>query len=213
MTESKSTEFHFWGRKSYQEADQLQESAWQNVKNGHSGIILGGEVDFVVTQGLRANPAHLLNSSIKPVQTRRGGETTLHSPGQLVIYPVISLRERGLGVKQYIEALLEASTQTFRDFGILAEWRWDPLGIWTSDGKIGFCGVQVRSGITQHGLALNLTNDLSHFGKIMSCGLQTAFYDKAENHVAFMDLETFFEKWCENFGRSQTGIGLDLATL
>lgn len=199
MIASSSIKNHYWGLLSYEEADLLQVQAWQSVKAGSPGIILGGEIQTVITQGIRARTEHVLAQGLKPVQTRRGGETTLHSPGQLVIYPVVSLKEQGLGVKAYVENLLKVSEMTYHEFQIPVEMRWEPLGLWTLRGKMGFCGVQVKAGITQHGLALNITNDLSLFSQIVSCGLSNAQYDKAQNYNPLLNPEAFFIRWVENF--------------
>lgn len=202
MIVSSSINHYYWGLLPYLEADLLQSEAWAQVKSGGSGLVLGGEVHHVVTQGVRAKIDHVIESGLAPVTTRRGGETTLHSPGQLVIYPVLSLREYDMGVKSYVETLLKVSEKTFRDFDIPVEMRWDPLGLWTHKGKLGFCGVQVKMGITQHGLALNISNNLDLFSQIVSCGLSNASYDRAQNYNETLTLEDFFYHWVANFSQS-----------
>jgi len=196
MIESSSTRILHWGRQRYEAAEALQKQAWRQVHQGGPSFLLGGEVELVVTQGLRGKPEHLRNILQNPVQTRRGGETTLHSPGQLLIYPVISLRERGWGARAYVQKLLEISTQSLRRLNVPVDWKWDPLGIWTPRGKIGFCGVQVKSGVTQHGLAINITNDLTLFDQIVSCGLTQVRYDRVLNYTSEVDAVSFFHVWC-----------------
>jgi len=201
---------HYWGQLQYQEADQLQSEAWAQVKSGSHGIILGGEVHHVVTLGLRARADHVLSNGLKPIQTKRGGEATLHSPGQLVIYPVVPLRENGMGVKAYIENLLRVSEVTFQDFQVPAQLRWEPLGLWTQKGKIGFCGVQVKSGITQHGLSLNISNNLELFSQIVSCGLLEAKYDKAINYNIELTPNIFFNRWVNNFHKLNSPVSIEI---
>lgn len=214
MIEWSSINIQYWGHCHYQMAEALQTRAWECVRDGHPGFLLGGSVDTVVTQGLRSSPAAILNSSIQPIQTRRGGETTLHSPGQLLIYPVLNLRSLGWGVKPYIENLLQCSTETFHFYQVPAKLCWKPLGLWTEKGKIGFCGVQVRSGITQHGLALNIFNDLTYFDHIVSCGLAKAAYDKATNYsISSFSLEEIFRVWSQNFMKRLQATDLSLLTI
>ncbi|MFN8789929.1 MAG: lipoyl(octanoyl) transferase LipB [Bdellovibrionales bacterium] len=201
MIESNSTSILHWGRRRYEDAEDLQKQAWRRVQQGGVGCLLGGEVELVVTQGLRGKPEHLRSAQQEPVRIQRGGQTTLHSPGQLLIYPVISLRDTGWGARAYVQKLLEISAEALRNFDVPVEWKWDPLGLWTPQGKIGFCGVQVKNGVTQHGLAINVTNDLTLFDQIISCGLTQAHYDLLSNYNSQLDVGSFFQAWCREAQR------------
>ncbi len=200
MTEFNCIEPLYWGHIDYQNADELQALAWEKVQQGHPGLILGGTVDLIVTHGLRGKESAVLNSQWPSVRTRRGGETTLHSPGQLLIYPILNLRSKGWGVKRFVEILLRSSEVALQELGVPAHLNWSPVGLWTARGKIGFCGVQVKNGISQHGLALNIDNDLQLFKGVISCGLSQVHYDKASHYCEnSLDLQLFFTRWCAHF--------------
>lgn len=183
-----------WGLDQFENIQTLQKKAWSQVEAGHPGLLLAGEFFKVVTVGVRANPEHILNSEIKPVRTDRGGATTLHSPGQLVIYPVVNLKKHKIGVKQFIFEILEISRLTLLHFGVQSRIDLDQVGLWTENGKIGFCGIRIKNGITQHGVALNLNNDLKLFEQITSCGLSNVQFDKLESHLK-VSLEEFLKAW------------------
>lgn len=190
-----SIEPFYWGRLSYQEADALQKNAMEKVRMGHCGYLLAGEVDFVVTQGIRGKQDHILSPDIQAVQTHRGGETTLHSPGQLLIYPVLNLKNWNAGVKFYVDSILRISRKTFAKYQLATHVKTGQVGLWTEKGKLAFCGVQIKNGITQHGLSLNIQNDLNLFNKITSCGIQNGTYDKLGNHQQNLSAEEFFKTW------------------
>lgn len=183
MIDWKSIETHYWGLDQYENIEVLQHKAYQDVQNGHPGFLLGGELTFVVTQGLRGSDQEILNSDIKPIRTDRGGATTLHSPGQLVLYPVVDLRKNQTSVRQFITELLSVSQKSFLTLGMKTQINLQPVGLWTQKGKIGFCGIRVKNGITQHGIALNINNDLSLFSQIHSCGIQHGTYDRLSNEI------------------------------
>lgn len=113
------------------------------------------------------------------IETDRGGDITFHGPGQLVAYPVIALQEAGLGVAAYVRTLEEAVIRTLAAYGLAAGREAGLTGVWVGGAKIAAIGVRVsRPGgaegrwVTGHGLALNVTVDLSWFGRIVPCGIQ-----------------------------------------
>ncbi|HEY82893.1 MAG TPA: lipoyl(octanoyl) transferase LipB [Dehalococcoidia bacterium] len=104
--------------------------------------------------------------------TNRGGGVTYHGPGQLVGYPILNLKENGLGVRQYIGKLEEVIIKLLLGFGIrghrVAE---HPGGVWAGEHKICSIGIHVSHHITTHGFALNVSPDLGYFEYIKPCGL------------------------------------------
>ena len=126
----------------------------------------------VYTAGRRAVPEHVLAELGAPlVETDRGGQTTYHGPGQLVGYPIVSLRELGLGPRGYVAALEGAIIDTLGAMGIKA-WCEDGLtAVWTAQGKVAAIGVKISRGVTLHGFALNVTTDLSAYDAIVPCGI------------------------------------------
>jgi len=132
----------------------------------------------VITLGRRGSlddvylpDAELRDKGISVERTTRGGLVTYHGPGQLVGYPVVRLRARGLSVPCYVRALELAVSDSLGELGIQARIDEDHIGVWTSAGKIAAIGVAQRHGVTLHGFAVNLQPDLSHFGLINPCGI------------------------------------------
>lgn len=108
---------------------------------------------------------------IQVVTTDRGGEATLHNPGQLVIYPVFDLRARKLGVRRFVELGLRAISDAAHDCGANAEPRLEPAGVWCGSRKFASVGLRISAGVTNHGFAVNVVNDLEPFSWFNPCGL------------------------------------------
>ncbi|EIE27233.1 LIPOYLtransferase 2 [Coccomyxa subellipsoidea C-169] len=102
----------------------------------------------------------------------RGGETTFHGPGQVVLYPIINLRRLKCGARAYVEGLEDSLIATLSTYGVQARGRVRcRTGVWVEDRKIAAIGVQISHGVTRHGAALNVTTDLSYFSHIVPCGI------------------------------------------
>jgi lipoyl(octanoyl) transferase len=132
----------------------------------------------VITVGRRGSLADVYLSEealkqrgITVERTTRGGLVTYHGPGQLVGYPIVRLRTRGLTVPCYVRALESAIIAALRVIGVDAHVDADHVGVWTKAGKIAAIGVAQRHGVTLHGFAVNLQPDLSHFALINPCGI------------------------------------------
>jgi len=170
------------GRISFDEADRLQRETARLRQAGQvPDTLFLLEHEAVVTLGKSANQANLLvnkelleQRGVAVRQIDRGGDVTFHGPGQVVAYPVVSLRERGWGARRYVEALEQVMIRTAADFGVTAERRKGLIGIWVQDRKLGAIGVRVSAGVTRHGLALNVDLDLSPFSWIVPCGITNA---------------------------------------
>jgi lipoate-protein ligase B len=136
------------------------------------------EHDDVITLGRHGELAHLLAPAeqlaaqgVELHRIERGGDITYHGPGQLVGYPIVSLRERGLSVHQYVTALEEALIGVAAHFGIDAQRVPGLNGVWVGDDKLAAIGVAIRRGVSYHGFALNVSTDLARFGLIVPCGI------------------------------------------
>ena len=103
--------------------------------------------------------------------SKRGGRVTVHSPGQLVIYPIINLKKRNLNVSVYVEILENWIMDSLKEFEINAELSKKGIGVWLNGAKVGFIGIRIENGISTHGLCLNISNDLSMFNAIIPCGI------------------------------------------
>jgi lipoyl(octanoyl) transferase len=174
------------GISNYRDAWDLQEKIHAEVLAGDDERILFVEHPPVITFGRRpggernllASADRLAALGVEIVQSDRGGDITLHAPGQLVAYPILRLVDHKLSVGGYVHSLEDAVIDTLRDFDL--EGQKDPaaVGVWVLNpkqklAKICAIGVRIRRGITLHGLALNVSTDLSLFDLIVPCGLQS----------------------------------------
>jgi len=101
----------------------------------------------------------------------RGGSVTYHGPGQLVGYPILRLRDHCAGPRMYMNRLEEVLIRSLAVLGLSAMRRAGMPGVWIEDRKIGAIGVRISEGVTRHGVALNVNNDLAPFAAIVPCGL------------------------------------------
>lgn len=123
------------------------------------------------TQGLTGKPEHLLAPGEIPViQVDRGGQVTYHGPGQLVLYLLLDLRRRRLGIRQAVDALEQGVIGLLADYGCQAQARTDAPGVYVEGAKIASLGLRVRRGCCYHGLSLNVDMDLEPFQRIHPCG-------------------------------------------
>ncbi len=125
----------------------------------------------VFTQGQAGKAEHLLMpGDIKVVKVDRGGQVTYHGPGQQVIYFMINLRRRKIGVRQLVTILEQGIVAALNDFNINAAPKSDAPGVYVKNKKIASLGLRVRKGCSFHGLALNVNMDLEPFLRINPCG-------------------------------------------
>jgi len=120
---------------------------------------------------LGVSEAFLAERGIEVVEIERGGEITFHGPGQLVLYPILSLKQRHLRVGDYVCLLEELMLRLAADCGVAASRDPRNHGIWVGNNKLGSIGIAIRHGVAFHGLALNVAPDLSPFSWINPCGL------------------------------------------
>lgn len=127
----------------------------------------------VFTLGRAAKQEHLLAPGAVPViQTDRGGQVTYHGPGQLVVYPLLNLRRRGMGIRQLVDLIETALIAALAEAGITAATRPGAPGVYVGEAKIAALGLRVRRGWSYHGLSLNVDMDLAPFGSINPCGFR-----------------------------------------
>lgn len=125
----------------------------------------------VFTQGQAGKEEHVLNAGDIPiVQSDRGGQVTYHGPGQMVVYFLLNLRRKGLGVRELVTHIENLVIQTLADLGIQSAARPDAPGVYVEGKKICSLGLRIRKGCSFHGLALNIDMDLSPFLRINPCG-------------------------------------------
>jgi len=188
----------------YEEALRLQRSLAAARGVGElPDVLLLLEHPPVYTKGRRADPAELpmgedwyRRQGIEVVDTDRGGAVTYHGPGQLVAYPIMSLREMkstrlgaggreaeeaaGMAVHEYVALMERAMIGAVGEWGVQARPIDGFTGVWVGDPeppvgkarKIGSIGIHISRGITTHGLAVNVNNDLQPFEWVVPCGIE-----------------------------------------
>lgn len=167
---------HRWlGRVSYAEGLELQdELVRQRRANEIPDTILYLEHEPVYTIGRTQDQSSLKTDVPLPYpvfSTNRGGQATYHGPGQLTVYPILKLQHYGADLHVYLRALEEAVIQASVAYGIDATRQDGLTGVWVGRDKLASIGVGVRHWVSMHGLAVNVTSDLSGFDAIIPCGL------------------------------------------
>jgi len=173
-------------------------TAWEQQEQAHARVLAGGEEELLLvehppvitlgrrgsiegspmTQNLLASHEALAAAGVELVQSDRGGDITFHGPGQIVAYPIVRLNDHRMSVGAYVRRLEQAVIRTLDEFGIEARRDEGAVGIWVNqqpDGvlaKVCAIGVRIRRGVSLHGIALNVTTNLSYFNLIVPCGLQ-----------------------------------------
>jgi len=167
-----------WGLIEYSQGLKKQKEYVQNVLEGSGDFLIFCEHPAVLTLGRMTNPESLLYQrkdieakGISITQVDRGGDVTLHAPGQLVVYPIFNLNNHGKDLKLYMEKLEEVAVDLLKNFGILAISISGQRGVFVGKDKIVSIGVGVRKWVTYHGLGINVNTDLSLFDLIKPCGL------------------------------------------
>jgi len=163
----------------YQGACELQEELLhQRIAGKRTDILLLLEHPPTLTMGrrndkknLHISEAGLDKMGVSLFSTDRGGSITWHGPGQLVAYPIIDLRSRGMDIHQYIQDLEEVIIRTLNDFSIKSGRDDKHVGVWVGRDKIAAIGVRIKKWVTKHGLAINVNSDLTHFSLINPCGI------------------------------------------
>ena len=113
----------------------------------------------------------------------RGGEATLHNPGQMIAYPIVTLRERDL--HQYLRKLESVVIDTLHSFELMSDRKESATGVWVESGarKIASIGVAVSHWTAYHGVAINVSNDLAPFKKISPCGFDSSIMTSMEKEL------------------------------
>lgn len=160
----------------YGDALRLQERLVADRRAGRvPDLVLSLQHPPTYTFGKRPSDHNLLvpESSLGAElhRTERGGHVTFHGPRQAVLYPILSLRDIGLGARRYVEGLESAMIEVAALYGVEARPGGACTGVWVGDRKIGAIGVRISSGFTSHGLAFNIDPDLGYFKHIVPCGI------------------------------------------
>ena len=152
----------------------------------------------VITIGKDGKLTNILTHNIHiPIfLVKRGGDVTLHSPGQLVVYPVIKLDERRIGLKDMIDMLEDSVIKVLKLYGLEGYWKKGTAGVWVNNRKIASIGLAINHWTTYHGLAFNINNDLTLFHHIRPCGLPPDEMTNLEKEVGeTIDFEKIVEEY------------------
>ena len=177
--------------------ERLQAQALQVQSAPANELIYACEHEPVYTTGRRGIDNRTGASLPAPLlRTDRGGETTFHGPGQIMLYPVVDLRARGLGVRDYVYALEQSCIDLLAGMGIQASRRCGLPGVWTERGKIAAIGIRVQHGVAWHGMALNVQVDPAWFAAINPCGTGLGI-DRLGDHPQseVYELEVIADRW------------------
>lgn len=201
----------YWSvpRVAYRDAWKLQLEQVRRIGAGESGAALLFLEHFpVITIGKGGAREHLLvpeavlrARGVECIPIDRGGDITFHGPGQLVVYPLLSLTEYGRDVHQYLRRLEEIGIRVLADYGIDGGRVPHYTGVWVGDQKIMAIGVGVKKWVTFHGLAFNFAADLEGFQWIVPCGIKdkgvTSLHRLLERPVSRVEVEAAFVRHFE----------------
>ncbi|TMK74371.1 MAG: lipoyl(octanoyl) transferase LipB [Actinobacteria bacterium] len=207
----------------YEDARQLQKEI-ERARQADSvpDVLLLLEHPPVYTKGRRTTADELpmgedwyRMQGIEVTETDRGGRVTYHGPGQLVGYPIMSLKPYGDDVHDYIRRMERMTIGALGDWGVEAEVVDGLTGVWTPERrKIGSIGVHVSRGVTTHGFAINVNNDLQPFEWIVPCGIESCRMTSLTRELgAEQDLDAFAttvrDRFGEIYGREPREVSAD----
>jgi len=192
----------------YEDALRWMDQRVQDIQKGHAPECLWFlEHPPLYTLGTSGKSADILASATLPTfETGRGGQVTYHGPGQRIVYLMLDLKTRKQDVRWYVHTLEDWLIQTLAAFGLQGERREGRVGIWVQkegrDHKIAALGVRLQKWVTSHGIALNVSPDLSAYQHIVPCGLNhygvTSLADIGVK-VSLEEVDTVLLKTCPFF--------------
>lgn len=195
------------GKEEYQSCFEIQKKLQQEIINiklnnrrdnlniETPNYLLVVEHNHVYTLGKSGDLNNLLykeellkKNNISFHHTNRGGDITYHGPGQLVLYPIIDLENFFTDIHKFLRLMEESVIKSLEQINIVSSRNTNKTGVWLDVGnnnerKICAMGVKVSRWVTMHGLALNVTNDLSYFNGIVPCGLENSKVTSVKNEI------------------------------
>jgi lipoate-protein ligase B len=177
----------------YREVWQRQLALVEDRKTGGVDTLILVEHPHVFTLGRRRESHQnvLAPGDVPVIEIERGGDVTYHGPGQLVAYPIVLLEDGERDLHKFLRNLEEAVIQTCARVGLVADREPGKTGVWTSTelGRKKLCsmGIACRKWVTFHGLALNVTTDLSYFRRINPCGFEASVMSSLATLVPEVD--------------------------
>lgn len=175
---------HNVGVQAYLQTQQRMQARAAMDRASRSNQIWLLEHSAVYTQGTSCQQQTLLPSDIPVVKSDRGGQITYHGPGQIVMYPLLNLKELGLGVKSLVNTLEQAAIDVLHESKIDAKRRKSAPGVYVDSAKIAALGLRVKNGMSYHGLSFNYAMDLTPFSNIDPCGFKGLEVTQFKDQVA-----------------------------
>ena len=200
---------HWLPEAPYLEVLKRQESVRQGIIEGHSEeCILAVEHRPCVTLGKRGGTfiEEQLPEGTTIHQINRGGLATWHGRGQAVLYPIVNLRQRKIGVRAFVVGLETTILSWLKKNEVTAKRKKGCPGLWVNDAKIAAVGLEVKQGISIHGVSVNISNSLLGFNAINPCGFSNLSITTMKNHCstppstqeAAWELATRIRTWIED---------------
>lgn len=195
------------GLMEYEAAYRIQQESVMRVMEGGCPVLLLCEHPAVMTLGRMAKAENILSrqaaaeKGIRIIPIDRGGDVTLHAPGQLVVYPILNLARDGRDLRLYMHKLEQVTIDLLKTFGIVANRNFGKTGVFAGSEKIASLGIGVRKWVTFHGLAVNVRTDLRLFELIKPCGLDVRMTSIAKLKGEPVDMETVQERLIDCFCR------------
>jgi len=179
----------------YEKALSVQEGILRDrIDNKIEDTLIVLEHVSVISMGRHGSDKSILdkeffqNKGIEVVVSGRGGDITYHSPGQLVMYPVVSLGEKLRDVSKYIDFLEKTARNALMEMGLKAQRYDDRRGVWVDGKKIAFIGVAFKKWVTYHGIAINIANDIEAFEHFNPCGERGISVTSVEKESGCVDM-------------------------
>ena len=188
--------------------DLQQELAARRKRGEIPDQLLFVEHPHVITLGRNANRGNVLASEnelerlgVALCPTDRGGDVTYHGPGQLVLYPILDLREWKRDVVAYVRALERVIIQAVAGLGIEAEPMAGCSGVWVGGAKLAAIGIHISRWVTSHGVALNVSPRMEYFNCIVPCGIEKPVTSLEAITGRVIDRETMIPLLAESFSK------------
>ena len=179
---------------SYRAAFSLLKKRVELVKKSKSEeLVWILEHPLTFTGGIRSKDNEIIDKRIKVIKTNRGGKITLHGPGQKIVYFVLNLNNKKKDVKNLVKNVETSIVEFLKIYKIKSYTDKENVGVWVKGKKIAAIGIRVSRWIAYHGCAINVDNNLTHYKKIMPCGLDnkkiTSIVQESETKLGNIEKE------------------------
>ena len=200
------------GKISYDDGLFFQETARaRRAEGGFDDVVFLLEHEPVITIGksgadsdLLVPEAEISQYGVSIRRVNRGGRITCHYPGQLVVYPIIDLKNRGKDLHRFVFNLEETVIRTLADFGVDGQRVADQRGVFVGDNKIAAVGIEVKNSVTMHGFSFNVLEDWSLYSLFIPCGITDkgiTFLESCLSPEHPLDVKIVKERVLHHFGR------------